>query len=178
MKDELEKFVLNNRDSFDDKEPSPMLWDKIEKAIPEQKTARIIPWFRMAAAASILLLVGMVGFFAYQSGVNQGVAMTLADVSPEMAEAENYYEKEIENKKAILASLSSEEDVHVDLKEMEAFMIELKNELKDVSPNEREVVIQAMIENYRTRLEILERVIDRLPENSKPTKSLRHEINI
>lgn len=178
MKDNMERFIREQRAAFDDLEPSEKIWGQIEQALPQQRKARIIPWQRFAAAASVLLLVGMVGFFAFQQGKQQGVAMTLSDISEELAEAEVYYQSEIKNKTAKLASLAPDHEIKYDLEEAEHYMLELKNELKDVSPNEREIVIQAMIENYRKRLEILERVLDRLPGKFSPSKSSNNETNI
>lgn len=171
MKDKMEDFIRGQRAAFDDLEPNLGVWDKIDAALPEQQKARVIPWRRFMAAASILILVGLVGFWAYDAGKQQGVAMTLSEISPEMGEVEAYYKAEIQNKTALLTSLSPDHEVNHDLVEVESFMQELRNDLKDVSPQEREIVIQAMIENYRTRLEILERVLDRIPGNSLPTKS-------
>ncbi len=37
--DKLEKYIISNRDEFDDLEPSPNLWDKIEK--PKGRTIKI-----------------------------------------------------------------------------------------------------------------------------------------
>ena len=175
MKDNMEQFIRENRAAFDDLEPSSHVWEHIDRSLPVKRGARIIRWQRFAVAASILLLVGLVGFFSFQQGKQQGVAITLAEISPELGEAEAYYQSEINNKMALLASLAPDHEVTHDLKEAESFLQELKTELKDVSPGEREIVIQAMIENYRTRLDILERVLDRLPGNSLPTKSSDNE---
>jgi len=175
MKENMEDFIRNRRSEFDDLEPNPMIWDKIDRALPQKKKARIISWRSLAVAASILLVIGAVGMIAFQQGVQQGTEMSLSEVSPELHEVENYYQDQIKNKTALLASLAPDHEVNSDLVEVEAFMQELKSELKDVSPGEREIVIQAMIENYRTRLEILERVIDRLPGKSSPTKSSNNE---
>ena len=178
MKDSMERFIKENRAAFDDLEPSEKIWGQIEQALPAPRKARIFTLQRFAAAASILLLIGMVGFFAFQQGKQQGVAMTLSDISEELAEAETYYQSELKSKTAKLASLAPGHEVNIDLKEAESYMLELKKELKDVSLNEREIVIQAMIENYRTRLEILERVLERLPGNSSSIKSANNETNI
>lgn len=175
MKDKMEKFISEQRSAFDDLEPNPAIWNKIDAALPAQRKARIIPWRRFMVAASILMLMGLIGFFAYDAGKQQGVATTLSEISPELGEVEAYYKSEIQNKTAMLTSLAPDNDVTNDLAEVESFMQELKKELMDVSPHEREIVIQAMIENYRSRLEILDRVLNRLPGNSSPTKISNNE---
>ncbi|NNE30499.1 MAG: hypothetical protein HKN16_12745 [Saprospiraceae bacterium] len=175
MNDRLEKFISENREAFDDKMPSRELWDKIESQLPREAKVRKFNWRSLSIAATFLLLVGLVGFFAFQSGKQQGVAMTLAEVSPEYAEAEQYYQTEIQNKLVLLASHNPDEEITRDLSEMEAFMQELKIEFQNINTNEREIVVQEMIKNYRSRLDFLERVLEKLSTHSSPTKIEKNE---
>jgi len=73
MKDKMEDFIREQRAAFDDLEPNPAIWDRIDEALPVQRKARIIPWRRLMVAASLLMLVGLVGFWAYNAGMKQGV---------------------------------------------------------------------------------------------------------
>jgi predicted negative regulator of RcsB-dependent stress response len=74
MSSPLEKFVLENRESFDGDSPDPGIWEKIEERMnPERhkvKTIRPIPFKRwmMAAAAVVLVSLGSLLYFTmYQN---------------------------------------------------------------------------------------------------------------
>jgi len=165
MKDRLENFVRENRESFDHKTPPADLWSKVEAGLPA-KRRRLFPWKGLSIAASVVLLLGLVGTWSYNQGMQQGSINSLAEISNELGEVEKHYQTEIKNKLAQLASYNKEDEVEGDIKEMDVFLNELKSDLKHTPKSEREVVIQAMIANYRSRVELLERVLDRLQQNS------------
>lgn len=165
MKDRLENFVRENREGFDYKAPPADLWAKVETGLPA-KQRRIIPWRKLSIAAGFLILLGIVGTWSYNQGMQQGTINSLAEISSELGEVEKHYQTEIKNKMTLLAAYNKEDEVKGDFKEMEEFLNELKLDLKDTPKNEREVVIQAMIANYQSRVDLLERVLDRLQQNS------------
>jgi len=165
MKDKLENFVRENREGFDHKAPPTDLWAKVEAGLPA-KQRRLFPWKSLSIAAGFLILLGLVGTWGYNQGMQQGEVNSLAEISSELGQVEKHYQTEIKNKMAQLASFNKTEEVQGDIKEMEEFLNELKSDLKDTPKSEREVVIQAMISNYRSRVELLERVLDRLQQNS------------
>ncbi len=174
MKDHIEDFIEKNREGLDRRTPSASLWDNIEQQLPTKKR-KLIPWRTLAVAASFLLVLGSVGTWAYNQGMKQGEINSMADISIELGEAEKHYQSEIKEKMAILASYNKAEEVQIDLLEMEEFLSELKRDLKDTPKKDREVVIQAMIENYRSRVELLEKVLDHLPNNSTHSKLSKDE---
>ena len=179
MKDHLEDFIKNNREDFDFREPKETLWSAIEKELPEQKKGggkvkRMI-WRSMSIAAGLVLLVGLIGTWAYNYGVQQGEINSLADISTELGEVERHYKGEIKEKLGQLVAIHKDAGVTEDLKEMESFLNELKQDLAETPVHEREVVIQAIIENYRSRVELLERVLDRLPNHSSQQKNSNDE---
>ena len=165
MKDRLEKFVRENRESFDHKAPPADLWAKVEAGLPT-KHRRLFPWRLLSIAAGLMILLGLVGTWAFKQGMQQGAVNSLAEISSEFGEVEKHYQTEIKNKMAQLASFNKEDEVKGDIIEMDEFLNELKSDLKDTPKNERDVVIQAMIANYRSRVDLLERVLDRLQQNS------------
>ncbi len=165
MKDRLENFVRENRTDFDHKSPPADLWAKVEAGLPA-KQRKLFPWKAFSIAAGLLVLLGLVGTWSYNQGMQQGTINSMAEISSELGEIEKHYQSEIKNKMAQLASFNKEDEVKSDIKEMEEFLNELKTDLKDTPKNEREVVIQAMIANYQSRVDLLERVLDRLQFNS------------
>ena len=62
--DKLEQFIIDNRNEFDDLEPNPAIWDKIQKREP--KTVEL-NWTKVlvGAAAVAVIFVSSYIFFDY-----------------------------------------------------------------------------------------------------------------
>ena len=107
------------------------------------------------------------------SGNNKGFAETYNMDNPlfkELMEADVYYSAEISSKKQELFSLTGNEpglqmDINNDLGDLDAILLELKEDLKDNADN-REVV-EAMMQNYMLKLEILEDMLDQIKGNKE-----------
>ena len=163
MKDKLEKFITENRDKFDTQQPDPKLWSKIEAGI---KTKKPLSWrFILSRAAAVLLI--FVASYMIHEFVNKGFPrINLAKASdidiPELKEAEDYYSRKLNEKlneiKPILTVCPTlEEELNYDLNELDSLYNELKKDLKDNIANQE--VVDAMIQNYRMRLTILEEIL-------------------
>jgi hypothetical protein len=66
MKDKLEKFILENRSSFDDLDPNEDVFKRLESKIYEKPTIWklvLSNYWKMGIAASILFLIGLTGFW-------------------------------------------------------------------------------------------------------------------
>lgn len=184
---ELERFICENRESLDSEIPDLRVWSGVSSALPATKAqTRVISinWKRnlLRVAASIaLLLLGLAGGIWYAGG-NDYSGMALADVSPEYAELQNHYEHEITDKKAKLASFTGSQsaDVMQDLDQLDRIMQELRVELANVPPGNRQQVVRAMIENYKAKTAILQRVLEHLEEtqsggnNSKLSNEIKN----
>lgn len=64
MNNELKKFVQQNRDEFDDIPLPAGLWNKIENTVQPKKKSLVIEmkWVKMAAAAAVIVAVGLLTF--------------------------------------------------------------------------------------------------------------------
>ena len=119
----------------------------------------------MRAAAAIALLIVGAGLGLWYAGQQntQNNGMTLGQVSVEYAELEHYYQRDIAAKQQqLVAYTGNNSDVELDLQQLDGVMHELQQELANVPPGNREQVVRAMIENYKAKAAILERVLDRL----------------
>ena len=174
--DSLERFIEENRDAFDTEMPDLRVWAGIEQSAPKQ-TARTIPvyWRRtlLRIAASLALLLTGVGIgIWYAGGSGQKTpGMAMSAVSAEYAELEQYYQRDINSKQQKLASFTAYHDGEVtdDLQQMDRVMVELREELAQVPPGNREQVVRAMIENYKAKAAILERVLEHLEQQQPAT---------
>jgi hypothetical protein len=161
MKDRLEDFVRQHRDEFDMFEPAPEVWGKIEKSIKPRRTIRWSYYLSRAAVVALIIGASLIGQRIWIEKGNRGAGKT-ADVEidiPELKEAEMYYTGMINAKlqevKPYLTEYPSlEEELHTDLSELDSIYVSLKNDLKDNVANHE--VIEAMIQNYRLRINILE----------------------
>ncbi len=171
-KTDLETFIRQNRDSFDTELPGSQAWEHILEAMPRKKAVVVhIGWQRslMRIAASLALVVAGIGggiWYERQSSTQAGMAMS--EVSGEYAELEQYYQRDISSKREQLASFKGNQtkEVAQDLEQMDQIMEQLRNELASVPPGNRDQVVRAMIENYKAKTAILQRVLERLEESN------------
>ena len=166
--DNLEKFIKQNREGMDREVPDLKVWAAIDKNLsavePEQK-AKVVPLFRrLRAAAAILLLLtagGLGGsYFATQTSGNE--INSLADISPEHAETERWFNRQVDEKVAKLASYKQAENVKPDLEQLDAVFQELAAELEKAPKGKEEQIINAMITNYQAKVDILNRVLEKV----------------
>lgn len=182
--DPLECFIRENRDALDMERPDRQLWTAISQNLPTVAAAAprakvlTMGWQRhlLRAAAAIALLICGVGLGIWYAGgsatdgpFNRN-GMAMSDVSTEYAELEDYYQRDIASKKEQLLRFTSnnKSELEGDLLQMDKAMEELRAELSHVPPGNREQVVRAMIENYKAKASILQRVLERLEETEAP----------
>ena len=174
--DRLEKYVNDNRDGFDDKNPDPLIWEQISARLPQPvKTVRhVVMWKWMTAAAVTLALV-MCGVVA---GMYMGSGGTINDPAyADFLQAQQYYNMEYNKKKSELAQYVSDPEVERDLQDLDLMHEALSEELLNSSTADKTELINAMIEVYRTRISLLERVLNKVERNkSENTGTQKDEI--
>lgn len=169
QQNDLEKFIHDNRDAFDDARPSLKLWAAIEKDLNEEKSPsrplRIRrPWYQIAATVLILLTVGGFGGAYLSQQAQQPTAQRLIDeVAPEFSEMEQYYNQRIQENYARLTSHTQEDpEIDADLQQLDQAMAELREDLANAPSGREEVIVQQLIDSYRLKLQILERILERI----------------
>ena len=186
MKDRLEQFISENRDQFDLYEPDEKLWTGIEANIQEKRTRRIgwkgIVW----RAAAVILIFGT--SFLVQEYLHQRKIM-MADQQgggiiqgiPELQEAEIYYTGLLNDKISQIEPLLEEhpelgESLQQDLAELDSIYAELQKDLRDNIANDE--VVEAMIQNYILKIQILEDLLEYMDESSKNSEDEKSAIEI
>lgn len=181
MSDRFEDFIRDNKDEFDSFAPPSNGWDKISERIePKQKRfrRRLYIISSSAAAAIIAFLIGSNIFLTQQS---ENI-YTYKNI-PELSEAAQFYQSQINEQKTAIIQLASNhpsmiEEMDNDLAELDSALIELKNDLKDNISNEE--VVEAMIQNYRMKLMILEDIMVFLDkqqqDDESPIKETAYEL--
>ncbi len=164
MKDRLEEFVVQHRADFDAREPDPSLWLKISANTTVVKTRRSLVWLRYAAAVAVLFAGFSAGLY-YLAGNNTN---RLANpVYQEVVETEAYYtgiisERYQELQPYLVDNPQLKNDLDFDMKELDEIYSGLKKDLSDNVANPE--VIEAMIQQYRMKVEILEQLLYQLKE--------------
>lgn len=177
--DNLEKFIKQNRTALDQAEVPKQSWDNIQRRIVDNRRGLINMESRSAKrfdltkilkiASAVLFLVGF-GFLVGKNSVIQQQFQSntgLSTVSTELAELEKQLIKEVDSKVAQLANYNSDHSVKDDISQLEALMEDLEEELKNSPKASEEQIVNAMIRNYRTRIDILERVLSRIKESKQ-----------
>jgi hypothetical protein len=162
--DELEKQIRNNREAMDIHDPDPSVWDRIETQLPRKHRTSIPQMWKAAAAvlvavASLTLILKMTG----TPGTGDNSAHSI------VRETEQYYN-------SLLASLYSEAEplltanpvikteLEAGMSELDKISMSIKEDLKDnVATGE---VIEALIRNYRLRIELLEDMLNLMNEKN------------
>lgn len=148
MRDSLKEHIENRREDFELYPfDSDQEWVKLSKRIKPQKRD---PW-RVAGIAACFALV-IVGSVFVANNKHSG--------NNEVAELENFYEGEINQRITLIKSQLQDDKILKDLEEMDIAFAELKADLNDNVDNEE--VITAMMENYRLKLQILEEILNEL----------------
>jgi hypothetical protein len=167
MKDNLKKYIDQQRESFDlENQDLDGLWLNISSRVQEKnKTNFFQSKVLWRTAAAILVFVGLSWLIIIRPiNQNNTSISSIYSYSTELAEAEGYYTSIIDAKMHQINNYKDKIDPQIfeDIKALDNAMSELERDLKDNIDNEE--VINAMIQNYRIKLEILEKIQSQLEE--------------
>ncbi len=123
-------------------------------------------WLRVAAAIAMIFAGSAAGIY-FLSGGKADVNRLSNEIYLEMQETEQYYGLMVSQRyEELMPFLASDpvanEMLTADMEELDNVYTELKKDLKDNASNPE--VVEAMILNYRVKLEILEDLLNQLKE--------------
>jgi hypothetical protein len=188
----LEQFIQNNREAFDNCEAPGGLWDKIDKSLGKENTQNsepdeIIIKFKKssisklkiwAMAASLVLLIGYVSVF-YLNNKSDSTEQIVAEVAPQYGDKMVQYTSLIESKREEIKQIEKHDPVMykefaVEIEKLNQDYQNLQTELSQ-TPNQEDLV-KAMVQKLQVQLDILNRqlkIIDKVKEYQKnPMKSV------
>ncbi|MCF6171516.1 MAG: hypothetical protein L3J31_01240 [Bacteroidales bacterium] len=180
-RDKLEQYIIENKDEFDELIPNPALWDKVETRKP--KTIQL-NWktIGLRAAAVVVIFISSYYFHDFVQNRYSRQNKLASEVEnnrqnpmyQELMEAEFYYTSQIDETKAAVFQLTSNNhrlrnEINAELLDLDKVFRELKNDLNDNADNEE--VIVAMIQNYRIKLEILKDILYQLKSTDNKNKN-------
>ena len=182
----LQKFMRENRDRFDIYEPDPKIWDRIKP--DTQKDVSRLNWkmiaWRTAAAGIIFFITLFVAeyFFKLDGPITRLTVTGREEYKiPELQEAEIYYTSQLQSKlikvrEYLIEHPELENELIRDLSALDSIRTELKKDLKDNIANKE--VVEALIQNYRMKLTILEDLLEHLEhtEGVNENEKEQHEL--
>ena len=181
--DKLEEHIRKNREDLDRYSPPRSIWRNISKKLNNQKPLGR-QWFSIAAM--IVLIFGTAILFfkpEYRwSGTNKQKNSNndLNLVTPQLKETEIYYNNLVNslyNEATPLLTNNPEvkKELNSDLSQLDSICRDLRKDLKDNISNQD--VVEALIQNYRIKIHILEDMLTVLKENeTNPEKKKSHEL--
>lgn len=166
----IEDIIRNNRGFFEDKEPSDGHFDRFSVKLEIRCNARankrsIVPY--LLRAAVVTLLVTLSSLWTWDHFIRTGSSRTtLGQVSPQYKEVENYYIHQVSLMEGEIVNTNpgsnpeQKEMLVKEMKSMDSAYVSLQKELK-ANPND-ERIINAMIEHYQTKLEVMTYIVNQL----------------
>lgn len=162
--DRLEEFVKTHRDEFDHLEPSPAVWEKILGNQKKPKTIKLNSY--MFRASAVVAIVIFTSILINQSLFRGGRLANINDPEVrDLLETEAFYAHQVSSKMSEIRKCYStfpeiKDEIENDLIELESMYKILKIDLKDNVSNK--MVIEAMIENNRYRLKLVDSVLEQI----------------
>ncbi|MFQ3578887.1 MAG: hypothetical protein SNJ71_01945 [Bacteroidales bacterium] len=178
--DKLSEYISTHRKEFDIYEPSPEIWSRIEKSgdLPKPLKKKNV-FFVLSTRAAAVAIIFVSSFFLhryidYRDVENPPVAVqsqssntTVSEEYTEFEEAQTYYVHKVSNKIKELEHYAKDypgimDEIKVEIETLDSKFTSLQSDLKDgVAQGE---IIDAMIQTYRLKLEILEKITQMLKE--------------
>ncbi|CAN5556848.1 hypothetical protein BH10BAC4_BH10BAC4_18710 [soil metagenome] len=163
MKNNIEKFVRDHRDQFDDKTPGDIVWSKVSEAVFNSKSFSFWNSVSVWRAAAIVLM----GFSAYLFFTKPSTSPVKAmAMQQEFLDIESFYSSQISEKVALISTegLFADDSFTQDIQKLEAMYTVLADEMKK-HPSEK--VKDALVLNMLVRIDLLNQQIQKLEETKK-----------
>lgn len=180
-KDQLEKFILENRGLFDDSTHRSDLWNRISLQLPGKRKPRMFTLNPTAAIAAGLLLL-LTGALAGRMLPKKSLSLQLANLeqtAPDFVEAERYYQGQIRQKTALLARFPARNPILYDLQQLDKAIEDLKIEICSAPKSKEEEMIAKLIQAYQIKIDILELVLQKHQDvPSEFQKKNKHETTL
>jgi len=163
--DRLEEFIKDQREEFDFREPSPELWERINKKTEPKKVIPFRKYFLRAAVVLVVISLSAVLVMQSDTFSSQRMAKNADPELLELMETEAYYSSQVDKKmkeirKCYIVSPELKDEVETDMNELEDMYRVLKSDLEENISSKS--VIEAMIENNRYRLKLCDDVLEQI----------------
>jgi hypothetical protein len=178
--DKFEERIRKIRGDLDQYNPSPEIWSRIEKGLKKRKSLK---WQWISIAAMVVIILGTAVVLLKPSflkdNLNYGLK-TDEETNPSLRETEFYYNSLVNSlyHKAtplLTTNPEIEKELSDDLSRLDSICADIKKDLRDNVANQE--VVEALIQNYRIKIRLLEDILDMLKENEEnPGKTNKYDL--
>lgn len=173
--DNIRSFIQDNLEDFNTETPSDKVWKGIQSPVKKSYFKQYL-----GIAASIIVLATAGFYTILQNAESPEEIIEVVDnteyhLPEEVKDVEVFYATQVNQKIAQLQNYEESEELLDEVADLKTEFEELKADM-GIGVN-RERVLEAMIDNYRTRLIILEDLLEEL-ENEENIKIPEDEKNI
>lgn len=168
MKDKLEDFVKNNRNAFDDREPSERIWAGIESNL-NFNSKSIWSSVNLWRAAAIVFMITS-GYLLFLVNKPTPVSVKQEVAVNDFADVEEFYIDQISEKTALIEDFKKSDGLNGfthDFKQLEAMYDVLKEEVRN-HPSQK--VKDALVLNLLVRIDLLNQELHKLEKEKKPSE--------
>jgi len=180
--DKFEEHIKKVRQDLDMYNPPSELWNRIEK---ELKKGKSINWKWLSVAAMVIVILGFATLLLKPSlKQNNNIEISNArranPVTRQLDETEIYYNSLVSalyREAAPLLTINPEinKELTEDLSRLDSISSDIRKDLKDNIANQE--VVEALIQNYRIKIRLLEDILNLLKENDdNPGKNKKYEL--
>jgi hypothetical protein len=181
--DKLEEHIRKNRVELDRYSPSKAVWRIIDRQINKNR----FPLRKVLAVAAMIVVILVTSVVLFKSGLlnknGYGTEESISGNIPgsaQVRETEIYYNNLVnslyrEATPLLTGNPEIRKELTTDISHIDSICAEIKRDLKDNVANQE--VIEALIQNYRIKIRLLEDMLTILKENEKdPEKEKSHEL--
>ncbi|MBN2524287.1 MAG: hypothetical protein JXB24_13530 [Bacteroidales bacterium] len=158
----IEDIIQNNRDLFEEDLPEGHLKrfeNKLNTASDESR--RTVLNKLLVAAASVVVIITIGFIIMLTSDSFSANDYLLANITPELYEAEAYYQNKIHQKMDILSNQNNvDKSILKDLREIDKSFDTIKKDL-DKNPGD-ERLISAILSTYQIKLDLINEILERI----------------
>ncbi len=166
--DKLEKTIRENREYFDNREPSRDVWTNVAFRLGINRSTSANIWWRVAAIIFFGLSAYLLTDKLYQEPQQEPVV-----IDDRFAETESFYLDEIEQKTELITQFTDQvalgEQAERDLQRLDAMYQVLKEKYKKDPSKE---VVDALILNLLLHLDILNDELEKLDKQEETAVSI------
>lgn len=168
MKTNIEEYLKKNRSSMDVEDPDDdFIWSGIQSELNTKPSIRLFSW----KAAAIILLALVTGF-VLNSVLNpkpKVVSLMLAEISPEYAEREKFYQASIQQKWDQINSRPYQKtdyaDIFREMDQLEKLKAESLDDMIELGSNPR--LVKTLFEYYKIKNRLLEIMLAEMDKKRK-----------
>jgi hypothetical protein len=181
--DKLEEHIRKNREDLDRYSPPKGIWRKIRRELGNDKPL-LRQWISIAAMIVVILGSAIVLFRPEYRWSDRSTQRNnednLTQITPQLKETEVYYNNLVNSLYREAAPLLTnnpdiKKELNTDMSHLDSICTDLKKDLKDNISNQD--VVEALIRNYRIKIQILEDMLTVLKQNDTiPEKKKSHEL--